>query len=122
MAKGPSSLELQLAFQIRACRLPEPQAEYRFVPGRRYRADFAWPNQMLLVECEGGLFSRGKGWHLSIGGYLDDIQKYNLAALLGYRVLRFTRKEIDSGLAIKAIEQALAGGITGPRQQVLEQV
>jgi very-short-patch-repair endonuclease len=107
--KGPTPLEQKLAFQIRAVGLPDPHREYRFVPGRRYRADFAWENERLLVEAEGGLFSKGKGWHLSIGGYLDDLEKYNLAALLGWRVLRYTAKEINSGDAVRQIEQVLRG-------------
>lgn len=118
-----SALEEKLAFQIRAVNLPAPVREYRFIPGRMYRADFAWPNVKLLVECEGGVFARrgqGGGWHQSVGGYLDDCRKYTLAALYGYRVLRYTAKEIKSGVAIGEIEQALRGGIDVPRQMVME--
>jgi very-short-patch-repair endonuclease len=117
--KPPSELEQKLAFQIKAVKLPEPQREFRFCPWRRYRADFAWPAQKLLVECEGGVFSKGKGWHLSVGGYLDDLEKYNLAALLGYRVLRFTAAEIKKGTALNQIERALQGGIKEPEQWYL---
>jgi very-short-patch-repair endonuclease len=118
--RGPSSLEQKLAFQMRAVGLPAPHREYRFVPGRMYRADFAFVEQKLLVEAEGGLFSKGKGWHLSVGGFLDDLEKYNLAALLGYRVLRFTAKEIGTGKAVQQIEQALKGGVQIPMQKEIE--
>lgn len=107
-----STLETQLAFQIRACGLPEPEHEYYFAPKRKYRADFAWPKDRLLVECEGGIFSRkgkGGGWHQSISGYIDDCRKYNLAAMEGWRLLRYTAREIKSGLAIAQIEMALNG-------------
>jgi very-short-patch-repair endonuclease len=117
-----SLLEAKLAFQIKALGLPDPKREFRFIPGRMYRADFAWPNEKLLVEAEGGLFSKGKGWHLSIGGYLDDCRKYNLAALFGYRVLRYTAKEINSGAAIDQIKQALAGGIQIPMQREISEL
>jgi len=118
-----SQLEEKLAFQIRATGLPEPVREYRFVPGRLYRADFAWPNHKLLVEAEGGVFSRkgkGGGWHQSVGGYLDDCRKYTLAALHGWRVLRYTAPEIRNGTAINEIEVALRGGIQKPQQMEME--
>lgn len=118
--KKISALEEKLAGQLGAVGLPAPVREFRFVPGRMYRADFAWPNQMLLVECEGGIFARGRGWHGSVGGFLDDLEKYNLATLLGYRVLRYTAKEVKSGKAIREIEQMLKGGIQVPRQKLFD--
>jgi very-short-patch-repair endonuclease len=120
--KKISELEEALAFQIRAVGLKPPHREYRFAPGRQYRADFAWPNEKLLVECEGGLFSKGKGWHLSIGGYLDDIEKYNLACLLGFRVLRYAANKIKSGVALSEIECALRGGLKLPQQKQIEEL
>ena len=114
-----STLENDLAFQIRVAGLPVPRREFVFCPWRKYRADFAWPEEKLLVEAEGGIFAKGKGWHMSVGGYLDDMEKYNLAALMGFRVLRFSRKEIDSGNALSQIEQALNGGIEYPEQKEL---
>lgn len=119
-----SQLEEKLAFQIKVDGLETGLVrEYRFIPGRLYRADFAWPNQQLLVECEGGVFARkgqGGGWHQSIGGYIDDCRKYTLAALSGYRVLRYTAKEIRDGTAIREIRQALSGSVHAPHQVVME--
>ena len=108
--RTPSPLEQKLAFQLKAVRL-EPEREYVFCPWRKYRADFAFPEHRLLIELEGGLFAKGKGWHLSIGGYLDDLAKYNLACLMGFRVLRYTAKEVNSGKALNEIEVALSGGL-----------
>jgi very-short-patch-repair endonuclease len=112
--RQPSALEETLAFQLKAAGLPEFEREYRFCPDRRYRADFAWPDRCLLVECEGGVFARrgwGGGWHQSIAGYLDDCRKYSLAALSGYWVLRYTSREIEGQVAIREIEAALKSGI-----------
>ncbi len=112
----------KLAFQIRAVGLPEPLREYHFYPKRGWRADFAWPNQKLLVEFEGGIFVRAQkngqdyGWHQSVARMLGDMEKYNVAALLGFRVLRFSAKEVKSGKAVEQIEQALKGGIQIPMQ------
>jgi very-short-patch-repair endonuclease len=108
--KQISALEEKLAFQIKAYKLPLPERQFRFIPGRQYRADFAWPNSRLLVELEGGVFSRrrqGGGWHQSISGYIDDCRKYNIAALNGFHILRYTAKEVESGLAIEEIDLAL---------------
>ena len=116
----------KLAFQIRAVGLPAPVREYRFYPKRMWRADFAWPNQMLLVEYEGGVFmqsqknSKGFGWHQSKGHMLGDMSKYNTAAMLGFRVLRYTANHVKSGQAIKEIEQALKGGVQIPMQKEIE--
>jgi hypothetical protein len=107
----------KLAFQIRAAGLPAPVREYRFFPKRMWRADFAFPNQMLLIEYEGGLFVRTQkngqsiGWHQSTQRMLGDMEKYNAAAMLGFRVLRYTASHVKSGQAVKEIEQALKGGV-----------
>jgi len=114
-----------LAFQIKALKLPAPVREYRFYPKRGWRADFAWPNEKLLVEYEGGIFARsmGKGqdygWHQSVGRMLGDMEKYNKAAMMGFRVLRFTANHVKSGEAVNLIEQALKGGIHIPMQKEL---
>jgi very-short-patch-repair endonuclease len=125
----PSALEEEFAGQIeilvRIGELPEPEREFRFYPLRMWRADFAWPDHKLLVELEGGIFAkfqrRGQafGWHQSVERMLGDIEKYNMAVLLGFRVLRYSGKEVRSGLALREIKCALAGGIQLPEQKIL---
>ncbi len=34
--------------------LPEPRPEYRFHPTRLWRFDYAWPQERLAVEFDGG--------------------------------------------------------------------
>jgi len=80
-----------------------PMHEYR--KGRAWRADFAWPEAKLIVECEGGIYSAGR--HVRGKGYEADLDKYNHAALLGYRVLRFSRRQIESGEAVDVIAQII---------------
>ena len=60
---------------------------------------------MLAVECEGGTYSKGR--HVRGEGFAKDCEKYNVAALLGWRVLRFTGSMIYSGEAVTQIEEAL---------------
>ncbi len=80
-----------------------PVREFKFDPDRKWRADFAFPDKMLLVEFEGGVFVKGR--HTRGAGFLADCEKYNAAALLGYYVLRFTDKAVRQGTAIVTIEK-----------------
>lgn len=100
-----SKLEEKLAEQIADARLPTPEREYRFHETRMWRIDFAWPSYNLLVEAEGGVFSRGR--HTRGVGFIADAEKYNTATLMGYRVLRFPGVMIYDGTAIAFIKQAL---------------
>ncbi len=102
-----SDLEEELAFQIKAAKLPEPKREFRFTD-RRWRFDFAWWEHKLAVEVEG--LSFGKSRHTTLKGYQADCEKYNAATLLGWRVLRFTRRDIKKGNALSTIERALQVG------------
>ena len=69
--------------------LPAPVAEYRFHPTRRWRFDYAWPAPvMVAVELDGGAYSNGR--HTRGAGYEADAEKLNAAAVMGWRVLRFT--------------------------------
>lgn len=85
--------------------LPKPVREFRFAPNRKFRADFAWPAWLLLCEMEGGVFTRQA--HGSITGLLRDIEKYNLAATLGYRVIRCVPKDLTSDAFLATIRAAL---------------
>ncbi len=101
----PSPLEDLLCLQLVGLGLPEPVREYRFCLERRYRADFAWPEHRLLVEVEGGVYIRGR--HVTPSGYEGDVEKYNLAQELGWRVLRFTGHMVRDGSAVLTIERVL---------------
>lgn len=79
--------------------------EYRFAPDRRFKADYALPQIKVLVEVEGGVFTNGR--HVRGTGYVSDLEKYNLAALLGFRVYRFTPKQVKSGEAMRFLKKAV---------------
>ena len=100
-----SHLEKTFLLQVRVLGLPIPEREFRFFPKRRWRADFAWPDQKLLVEIEGGVFSVGR--HNRPMGFIKDCEKYNYAVLLGYRLLRFAPPHVTSGDAINCVCLAL---------------
>lgn len=95
-----SRLEEQLAMQFRAVNLT-PEREYVFHPTRKWRFDFAFRDVKLAVEVEGGIWINGahnRGAHFS-----SDCEKYNACCELGWRVLRYTDREIKTGSAIAQI-------------------
>ena len=102
-----SELEAELAMQIRTLGLPEPIREYPAIKGRKFRFDFAWLEQRLLVEVNGGTFTRGG--HSTGVGIRRDYEKANLAQLAGWRVLSFDGKAVKSGEAVETIRKALEG-------------
>lgn len=115
-AKKLSKAEETFAFHCRAHRLEPPEREYVFAKdlGRRWRFDFAWPVHKIAVEVE-GLAMRmigGQlvcvGRHTTVTGFRADLEKYNTATMLGWRVLRFEQQEIKNGNAILLVARALA--------------
>ena len=102
---GSILYKLPLGRQCELLKLPAPTPEFRFAPPRRWRFDWAWPDRKLAVEVEGGVFTRGR--HTRGVGFVKDMEKYNTATLLGWRVLRFTPSQIADGTAITAIPHAL---------------
>ena len=102
----PNNLRDRLLLaQVQGDGLPEPQREWRVVPERRWRFDFAWPVHRVALEIEGGVFTRGR--HVRGAGFLADMEKYNAAALAGWKVLRVTPQQVKDGTALKLIGQAI---------------
>ncbi len=66
--------------------------EYRGIPGRKFRFDFAHINSKVAIECQGGIYGRGKkrGAHIRPAGYELDCEKAILAALNGWVTLPIT--------------------------------
>jgi very-short-patch-repair endonuclease len=85
--------------------LPMPVRQYQGVPGRDYRSDFAWPEQKLAVEVDGGTWSGGR--HTRGGGYAEDCVKINELECLGWHVIRCTTEQVTSGQALAWVERLL---------------
>jgi len=94
--------------QLQLAELPAPEKQYHFHPVRKWRSDFAYPGLHLLIEIEGGIYTNGR--HVRPQGYQEDCIKYNEAALLGYRLLRFTPDMVESGSALRYTEAAIQSG------------
>lgn len=91
MNEKPLDLFLEL---LKKEKLPIPETEYKFCPERRWRFDYAWPKQKVAVEQEGGCWSYGR--HTRGSGFIKDMEKYNKAVLLGWRVLRYTPDQMTN--------------------------
>lgn len=85
--------------------LPVPQTEYKFLKDRKFAFDFAWPGWGchdkicekrggIALEVEGGVWTGGR--HTSGSGFVRDMEKYNLAALECWRVIRCTPSTLCS--------------------------
>ena len=108
-----SKLEEDLLFQIQVSGLPEPICQYKIFEYRKYTADFAWPDQMVIAECEGGTWS--VGGHSTGTGIERDCLKANLAQMDGWTYLRFTSGMIRDTTAIETLKAVLGYSI---QQQV----
>lgn len=72
--------------------------EYRFHPVRQWRFDYALPMQKVALEVEGGVWTQGR--HTRPQGFLGDIEKYNTATVMGWRVVRCVPDDLMTGKAI----------------------
>lgn len=71
------------------------ETEWPFHPSRRWRFDVALPLRKVAVEVEGL-----NGRHQRTAGFLRDMEKYDEAVILGWRVLRVTARQLESGDAL----------------------
>ena len=81
--------------------------EYRFYIARKWRFDYALPKYKIALEVEGGVWTQGR--HTRPKGFLGDIDKYNTAALCGWRVFRTTPAKLMSQDTILLLKSAISG-------------
>lgn len=105
-AANREKLEAPFALALRAYELAPFEREYRFLEGRKWAFDFAWPERMVAFEIEGGLW---RGRHTSPEGFTDDCVKYNTATRLGWRVFRVTGEMVLNGQAVLLARRVLNG-------------
>lgn len=88
-----------MSYLWKALGIPEPMGEYRFHPIRRWRFDWAWPEERVALEIEGGIWMAGKGAHSRPMNIIRDQEKQNEAGKLGWRIFRFSPREFKKGIA-----------------------
>lgn len=86
--------------------MPDPEAEYPFAAEmrRRWRFDWAFPAYKVAVEVDGGQWQAHGGRHSRD----TDRDKLNHAAMLGWRVFRFSPQMLrrDPEGCIRMVEKA----------------
>ena len=100
--KVPNEFETKLAQELKTLKI-EFEQEFEFHPKRKWRADFHLVGKKILVEVEGAIWSGGR--HTRGKGYIGDMEKYNVATMMGYQVIRFSTDQVKSGHAIQQIEK-----------------
>jgi len=74
------------------------EKEYKYVPGRKFKADGAILELRILIEVDGGIFT-GRA-HGSISGIKNDMERCNQATLNGWMRFRYTPQQFGKGQPI----------------------
>jgi very-short-patch-repair endonuclease len=85
--------------------IPSPTLEYRFHETRKWRFDFAWPDKKIALEVEGAVWTGGR--HTRGSGFIRDMEKYNSAAMRGWRVVRCTPQTISAPETLTMLRELL---------------
>lgn len=109
---------------FRSYGIPTPGREVVFAPPRKWRFDYCWysykyvdtpdcPGDMersggLALEIEGGVWTGGR--HITGAGFIRDMEKYNAAAALGWRVIRCTPEHLLKWETAELIRRCLCIG------------
>lgn len=116
--------EVRLAvsvFQSAGIPIPEVECKVRKGTDKRgrptyWRFDYAWPLEKLFLEVQGGIWlgRHGKhaGRHSGGMGQIRDMQKYNVAAIMGWRIIYATPAEVQSLAVLGTVRAALEKGET----------
>ena len=106
-----------LAKQIVEEGLPVPLRDFRFHEVRKWELDVAWPDSFLVVEVQGGVWSKPgakrcphcgqlpRGAHGTGRGIERDIDKMNAAQLTGWDVLLVTPKMVLQGKGLALVKE-----------------
>lgn len=81
------------------------EKELKFHPERKWRFDYAIPEYKIAIEVEGGVWTGGR--HTRSQGFLGDVEKYNAAAVLGWRLLRVVPTTLMSSNTLQMIHQCI---------------
>jgi len=66
------------------------EMEAKGINGRKFRFDCANVSEKIAIEIEGGIWLGARGGHTNGIGYSNNMEKYNLAVLEGWKVLRYS--------------------------------
>lgn len=83
--------------------------EFKFHDKRKWRFDYAIIEHKIAVEVEGGVWEYGR--HNRASGFLKDMEKYNEAAAMGWKVLRITPQQMLTSYTIDLIERTIKNNL-----------
>lgn len=63
-----------------------PELQYKFIPDRRFRADFAFPEKKIIVECM-GMDIWGYAGHNNVFNIANDYRRNMIAISHGWKML-----------------------------------
>lgn len=95
-----------LAFQFDTVGVKGWVREYVFHDVRQWRLDFAWLDELLALEINGGTFRKGGGAHTG-AGFKRDVEKYCAAYELGWTVIVVMPENVRQGRALQVVERRL---------------
>lgn len=89
--------------------LPMPVTEHYFAKqalGRNWRFDFAWPEEWVALEVQGGIWRKGGGAHQG-KGHERDIEKLSAAQRLGWKVMQCVPRNLCTDATITLLRTVL---------------
>ena len=84
--KSPLAAKFELMWE--AIGSPAYVTELQVVEDRRFRFDYAWPDERVALELQGGIYLAGKGGHVAPKRFQNDCDKLNHAARAGWRTCK----------------------------------
>lgn len=84
-----------------------PKTRRPLYRSRAWRFDWADVDNLIAVEYEGGTYG-GKSRHTTAGGFRGDVEKYDVATELGWRVFRYTSDHVRNGEAKRQLARVYA--------------
>lgn len=115
--KKTSTLEERVVSLLVRLNLPPAHRHYRFAPGRKFEADFAYPEKKLIIEADGGKYQFGE--HHTPEGLEYDRQRSEIAKELGWTVLRADTDGIDGDDFAEALLLLLDSGSASMPEPVI---
>jgi len=95
-------------------------SEHKGIEGRKFRFDAANPTEKIAIEIEGGIWLGKNGGHTGGLGYQQNMEKYNLAVLEGWKILRYSPQTMKkTPWKIIADVRKLCGVSADPKQKEL---
>lgn len=81
--------------------------EHKFHPKRKWRFDYAIVEDKIAIEVEGGIWRKGGGAHSRPTNIVRDIEKYNEAVRLGWRLIRVQPEKLNTSYTLNLITDLL---------------